>query len=303
VVAAGSTLYSELSADQNFAEVLKRIDDLPTGSRIRIRTNCAFIPWAILYSEKYQPDWEDGALPQVEKLWGNRFYIECLQMVSGKPYKPPTNLHEASPVFLSLNLNTTIDDAFAGKAFQPVQSHDTFRSKVLSKISMIETKTHGDEIKKMLHSENYKATFVYFYCHGQNSKPLSEEGVEKLEIDRDNFLEPRFLDDNRPFSCGPIIFLKSCSSGAFSPLSFSTFLTRFREKQALGLITTSFTIPAIFAAVFGQRLIARYLEQTPLGDALRDLCRELLQQSVPLGLFYSLHCPGDILPAKPKGAD
>jgi hypothetical protein len=93
---------------------------------------------------------------------------------------------------------------------------------------------------------------------------------------------------------GPLVFLNSCSSGGFSPLGFSTFLTRFRDKQALGLITTSFTIPAAFAAVFGQRLIERYVAGERLGRALLALRRDLLKVGVPLGLFYSLHCPGDI---------
>ncbi|MDQ3685364.1 MAG: C25 family cysteine peptidase [Acidobacteriota bacterium] len=299
VATAGATLYSELCTDKDFADVLKRIDeDLQPGSLLSIRTDCAYLPWEILYPGKFQDGWEDGSEPQIQKLWGSRFSIECLQMGWNKRYKTPTRLHESSRPHLNLSLNTTIDEAFAGKSFLPVASHTAFEKEIRAKGFNVEVFDDGPEIKQMLRSENNNATLIYLYCHGQNDRPLVEDHVETLELDHVHSIQPTFLDDEIKYNRGPIIFLNSCSSAAFSPLSFGTFLSRFRDKQALGLIGTSFTIPAAFGAIFAQRLIRRYFDGEPLGEALFDIRRELLKLDVPLGLFYSLQCPADIKAGK-----
>ena len=288
---AGAYLHTELSADPQFADLLKKIDGLPVGTLLSIRTDCAYLPWELIYPGKFQADGE--AAPQAQQFWGNRFAIECLQTGMGKQYKTPIRLHRASRARFTFNLNPTIDEAFAGKPFQPVASHSAFGKRLSESGVAVEFFEKAGDIRKLLRSEN-DSTLLYFYCHGQNDKPLADDHAEKLELDRDEYLEPRHLDDGVVYPRGPLVFLNSCSSGGFSPLGFSTFLTRFRDKQALGLITTSFTIPAAFAAVFGQRLIERYVAGERLGRALLALRRDLLQVNVPLGLFYSLHCPGDI---------
>lgn len=290
--AAGAALYSELSADRDFAEVLKRIDALPADTLLSIRTDCAYLPWELLYPGKFQADGD--AAPQAQQFWGNRFVIECLQTGFGKEYRTPINRHQSSTARFSFNLNTAIDEAFAGKGFLPVASHDAFKGELAADGVAADVYESGDDIRRLLRTENCESTLFYFYCHGQNDKPLADDHTEKLEIARDAFLEPRQLDDGVTYPRGPLVFLNSCSSGAFSPLSFTSFLTRFREKEALGLVATSFTIPAAFAAIFGQALMRRYARGEPLGRALLGLRRDLLKLGVPLGLYYSLHCPADI---------
>jgi hypothetical protein len=137
---------------------------------------------------------------------------------------------------------------------------------------------------------------IYLYCHGRNDHPFMDGQTEMLELDRGIEIDPDFLNDGIQFACGPIVFLNSCSSCALSPLSFANFLSRFREKQALGLIATSFPVPAVFAAAFGHEVIQGYIRdrQTPLGEALLQLRRKLLNHNNPLGLFYSLQCPMDV---------
>jgi hypothetical protein len=89
--------------------------------------------------------------------------------------------------------------------------------------------------------------------------------------------------------------------GAISPLAFTSFLSRFRDRQALGLIATSFPVPVVFGSRFGRRFIARYLDGESLGDAIFDLRREFLHEGNPFALFYSLQCPLDACGArKPK---
>ena len=299
-VEAGAALHSELSFDPEFAKLLKKLNELPTGTLLSIRTDCAYLPWELIYPAKFRAD--GNALPQEQQLWGNRFSIECLQTGMGKEYRTPTRKHQAGPARFSFNLNTTIDAAFAGKNFLPVASHNAFGQELSALGVAVEVFDEAGEMRKLLRTEDCASTLLYFYCHGQNDKPLADDHAEKLELAEGEYLVPEDLDDEVIYPRGPLVFLNSCSSGGFSPLSFGTFLTRFRDKQALGLVATSFTIPATFAAVFGQRLLRRYVAGEPLGRALLDLRRELLKLRVPLGLFYSLYCPADISIRK-KGAN
>ena len=59
----------------------------------------------------------------------------------------------------------------------------------------------------------------------------------------------------------------------------------------MGIIGTTILIPATFAAAFGSKLIEAYLDGIPVGRAIYELRRELLERNNPLGMFYSLQCP------------
>lgn len=291
VVMVGSWLYQGLSEDSNLAPILNAINDLKDGSKLSIITDCAFLPWEILYPHEFNSQWpaaKKAASFQPEKLWGNRFQIECLLM-GNTTWKPPLELHEHARPFVSMNLNPTIDDDFSGSVFRPVQSHRDFCQTLPGGV-IHDMRESGEAIKEMLLAADYQATLIYLYCHGQSGRPFSEGQQELLELDKGTQIDPSFLDSRTTFPSGRIVFLNSCSSGAVSPLSFSSFLSRFRKKQALGLIATMYPIPAAFAAAFGQKLIERYLSGIPLGEALLALRRELLAHGNPLGLFYSLQC-------------
>jgi len=158
-----------------------------------------------------------------------------------------------------------------------------------------ELHTKGADIKGIFYTSNYTPTMIYILCHGQNDKPLDPSQSEKLEIDEKEFIEPKDIYVPYKYSSGPIVFLNSCSSGASSPLAFSTFLSEFRKKQALGLIATSFPVPIAFGSAFGQALIREYVKDgKPIGQALLLLRRQQLNNSNPIGLFYTLQCPADI---------
>lgn len=111
-------------------------------------------------------------------------------------------------------------------------------------------------------------------------------------LDTDCRLQPADLGAGSPYKNAPIVFLNSCMAGAFSPLTFSTFLSKFRKRGALGMIATTFAIPIAFGARFGEEVVACYLmRRGSLAVALWELRhKHLVEQSNPVPLFYSLQC-------------
>jgi hypothetical protein len=301
VATAGWILYKKLADDEAFQKVLKAIDDLAPGSNLSIRTNCAFLPWEILNSAdfnwKYPEDIKKLNPIQPQNFWGYKLSIECLLVGEKQSYKTPASNHESSPAYVSLNIFRTIDEGFAGsvgRKFLPGQSHEDFCKELAPDIKS-EIHKSGAEILKVFNALNYDATLIYLLCHGQNDKPLDSSQREKLQVDEKDFIVPEDLFVQYKYPRGPIVFLNSCSSGASSPLAFSSFLSQFRQKQALGLIATSFPVPITFGSAFGQELMRRYLkQQKSIGQALLSLRREQLANGNPVGLFYSLQCPADI---------
>ena len=288
VVTAGATLYSELS-ELGFRSILEKIDStLKEGDRLTIHTDSAFLPWEILYPYEYNQQWKNKKL-QREALWGYKFMTNhiLLPTMDEGGWEPPLAEHLGGPVFISLNLNKTIEEAFAKRSFKPIDFHRQFFQSKLSNCG--ELLDDPEKIKDLLLAPDNKATVIYLYCHGQSTS-LADPTGDKLELAGETFIDPAFLDKTK-YQRGPIVILNSCSSAATSPLSFSSFYKKFRTKRAMGIIGTTILIPATFAAAFGKKLIEAYLDGIPVGKAIYELRRELLKRNNPLGMFYSLQCP------------
>ncbi len=293
-ISEGSALFTELS-DNGLKTILKKLDEMPDGSRLTVNTDCAFFPWEILYpldySKDYPPDLKDKNPAQSELLWGYRFIVNYNLLPAGEEgWEPPVDEHANGPAFVSINLNPTIDNAFKTKKFKPIAFHqDFYNTRIVA--SGGEIWQTGVDIVNQLLSTNNQATMIYLYCHGSSSVPFSPGVVEQLEFDSTTNIKPSSLNFSNVYARGPIVILNSCSSGAQSPLSFSSFHSTFRKKGAMGIIGTAIQIPATFAAAFGKRLIEDYLDGVPIGIAIYRLRRELIRNDNPLGLFYSLQCP------------
>lgn len=293
VVSEGAALYDELSREAEFTEFLNQVERLPDDSIITVETDCALIPWEILYPLKYNRYAPEELRDDIrlERLWGYRFQFEYMLLPKRGSWRPPLDEHRNAQTFVSLNLNPTIDNDFRSRPYKPIEAHKTFFKTQLGS-ERGEVWDTGSDILKLLLSQT-SATIIYLYCHGQCDDPFTGTGREQLLVDTGNYIEPATLNvvDNQ-YRGGPIIILNSCSSGAYSPLSFSNFHTKFMEKKALGVIGTTLPMPATFASAFGQRLIDGYVnENLSIGDALLRLRREMLDKLNPLGLFYALQCP------------
>ena len=194
-----------------------------------------------------------------------------------------------------MGLNTAIDTQVAANAeFKPIEFQADYSQKLGDQSELCDTE---EKLKKVFQERDYPSTFIYLYCHGQASNPFV--GVPELLRFADFDIKQSFLTDDI-YAHWPIVFLNSCSAGAFSPLLFSSFLTKFRTKQAFGVVAPAFPIPILFAAAFGRNLMDKYIDGVPIGRALWELRRELLKQGNPLGLFYTLQCPLDVTAPQAK---
>jgi hypothetical protein len=299
-ISEGFSLFTDLG-DFGLEPILKRLDKMPEGSRLTINTDCAFLPWEILYSQALSAEWppqlKEKNPPDPKRLWGYRYIINynLLDQEGDADWATMMAAHGKGAPFVSLNLNASIANAFTGKPFQPIAHHKDFYSQHLLVAKVGEINDSGKIILQQLYSDTQQATILYLYCHGRNSVPFSANNNEELEFDSTSRLAPPALRAYpNVYARAPIVFLNSCTSGQPSPLSFSSFHAVFRQKQAMGIIGTAIEIPATFGAAFGCRLLEKYLQGDPLGVAIYKLRRELVDKGNPLGLFYSLQCPAEV---------
>jgi hypothetical protein len=298
---AGWRLYNSLRQDPAFLTVLNEISALPphsrdVSSRIAIHTDHCFIPWGILYPYDYNCERQNPPPPDHQQFWGYRYHIECLLIGDSPKTATKSSRYRVKPIhkpFVSLNVNPTIDGTLTDNLGLARQSHKTFFTRSVPMLNG-ELLNDPQKIKALLQQIQAPATFLYFYCHGRNQNPYQPSQTEELELAPNITINPHFLPEGIMFPNKPVVFLNSCSSGAFSSLSLLNFHAKFKSAGAAGLIVTDFSVPVAFAAAFGQEIIRRYLHGQKLGEALLEFRRQLLDQKNPLGLLYSLQCPMDL---------
>ena len=301
-ISEGHGLYIFL-AEKGLESILKKLDAMPEGSTLTVNTDCAFLPWEILYSRPYDVTWPDEVKaanppPDPTRLWGYRFMINYnLLDQDGTPdWVTLMAAHKSGQPYISLNLNPSITNT--GRKFHPITYHRNFYDQHLAVKNIGNVYDSLSAILGQLYSNEQNATVIYLYCHGHNSVPFAADNSEMLEFapgQPDKRLKPDALGKApNVYARAPIVFLNSCLSAQTSPLSFSSFHAVFRKKQAMGIIGTSIEMPITFGAAFGCRLLEEYLKGVPLGVAIYALRRELVDNGNPLGLFYSLQCPIEV---------
>jgi hypothetical protein len=296
----GSSLYSELS-DSGFGPLLERLDKMPDGSHLRIVTDSAFLPWEILFPEGYSriaAAATDAPPPDPKRMWGYRFITEYNMLETnetGIQWDPLLTAHASRPPFVSLNLDSTIEQSAAGRPFCPIEFHREFYDDNLAVAQTGAVYDSAANILGQLYSKDQQATFLYFYCHGRNTVPFDVGGEELLKFDANSYVRPRdLIAVENVYNRAPIVFLNSCTSGQPSPLSFASFHSAFRKMKAMGIIGTAIKIPITFGAAFGCALLsAHYIDGKPPRTAIWALRRKLVERGNPLGLFYSLRGQGN----------
>ena len=291
---AGSELWSFLCRDGAIKQCLEAIDALPDGCRVAIRTRHVFIPWEILNPAPFNyalPEEAQETVPQRQRFWGYRFKLEAFPLDPAPSFDAPVSGGKG-PTHLALMLNPAIDEETANEKHEPVKSHQHVVGRLEEKDVVVDWIVHGKEALKSLALADRPWTFAYIFCHGQANHPGRAKAQEKLSIDFGVDITPKSVASQKRFSHRPIVMLNSCSSGAFSPLSFDNFYSVLVKRGVCGLVTTHFPVPTLFAARFGSRVMSNYAAgRSDIGDILFQLRRELLQQGNPLGLLYATQCP------------
>lgn len=296
IAVAGSVLHQKLCLDGEIKEALQYIEENgKLGATLTVSTDDIFLPWEFLYprfrSTNMTPQQERDSPLDPELFWGAKFAIETVQRGTGSLGELRRAHIEAAPA-VSLNLNPFIVIKGASPDAQPVavQRACAERLRVLGRLAGLHEDCEG--IRGVLQDASEEATVIYVYCHGASPSPFGGQD-EKLQLVEERCpLQPVDLAQGPQYKGAPIVILNSCLSGAFSPLTFSNFLSGFRRRGALGLIATTCSVPIAFAARFGIELMERCLDRRgSLAMSLRELRREhLLKRGNPVPLFYALMC-------------
>lgn len=285
---AGWALWANLTADPVLATILGDIDRLPAGSRVAVSTDTLFLPWELLYPEN-----PDLFAVKPALFWGARYLFQAT-LVEDASIARDKREHQNTAIGASLWVNPAIDKDFAGIQPQPAASHHDWAERTRNSLAVPCDEADPKSAKALLLNPKSGPVrkWIYLFCHGR-AGATNEMDLGGIPANR---VTPATLRGTPPFEGRPIVFLNSCSSGAASPLALTGFYQEFRKsKQVLGLIGTSVPVPATTAAAIGQRVSGLYLDGShDLASALHTVRRELIDRHIPIGLFYTLHAPGDV---------
>lgn len=292
--AAGWDLWKLLAEDPSMKKCLAVIDGLADGSEVEVRTNRVFLPWEMINPHKFEADWPAAMRPaiQPQRFWGYRFRIETGLMTEDPmvlDLEPPSG--GEGPTRIALMVNPAIDEERGFERARPSASHADILSRLPEHVTA-ELLTDGDDMKMRLLTAEDPWTMIYIFSHGQREGAFQGKKVEKLVLDRGVELTPDGLDYETRLSHAPIVVLSSCGSGAYSPLKFDSFYSVFKKRGACGLVAAHYSLPTLFAAQWGRRLVTEYAEgELTIGEIVHGLRVDLLRRGIPLGLLYAVQCP------------
>lgn len=302
---AGYKLHAFLSEDPAMKRILEAVERLPPDSLLEVQTDNVYLPWEILNRHAYDAGWHPKIKAkrsfQPQDFWGYRFQIESKPLAEIEDRGGPPS-GGSGPTFVSINLNPSIDEEPANIALAPGASHLPLELS-LRRQGRCSLRREGLPILEELSLATEPVTFLYLFCHGRRENPFQLGGSEQLELEKGTTVTPGALDTGRLFTHQPIVMLNSCSSGAFSPLQFDSFLTVFKKRGACGLVATTFPVPTLFAAAFGRAVLEAYARgEQSIGEIVLGLRRHLLENGNPLGLLYTLQCPLEARAPRPARA-
>ena len=298
---AGSLLYEGLRCYDGIKPILEYIERMPNGTLLTIGTRNIFLPWELLYPDNWSPDFSEEQKTthplNAARFWGARFAIET-EPLNGRPLSERCKAHLRTPPKISVNLNPTIRMVGLDEDKQPLQVHrDWAADLALRGLLDGELNDQCKIMKGVMQNGNHQASMIYVYCHGSASSPFGGDS-ELLVLNEDEGCKvtPKVVEveNSPPYSTAPIVFLNACKTGAYSPLSYTNFLHAFQSRGAIGLIATSHSVPATFAAHFGPEVVKSYLNCSgTLATSLYALRHKYLACKIPnpVPLFYTLQCP------------
>jgi CHAT domain-containing protein len=168
-----------------------------------------------------------------------------------------------------------------------------------------------DRLDSLLEVLRSKAPhIVYLYCHGSGRQagtaeiPMLFFGENPQNAKPGEWLERSMLrgaiEWTRP---RPLVFLNGCHTTKLDAHTTLDFVTGFvQNSNACGVVGTEITVFEPLACEFAKQFLTRFLSGAPVGYAVRDARRDLLQQGNPLGLVYTPFVLGGTRLVKAAGA-
>lgn len=270
----------------------------------------ATIPWGLLYERKVMrcnqlrvceqflshdidctncPSKNDYKVVCPHAFWGYRYAIEQLPAWTSEENSQTPNLvwEINNSERLHINFNVWRDFRFWRNHLPKLEQLGTVKMLVAEELIELEHiwATHSSDLD-----------IVYFYCHGGIDE---SEQLPYLQLSDDkiysNFIEACEVN----WQHRPLVLLNGCATGDYSPESYMSLIDNFRSAGASGVIATECPVPEMFAEPYAFALLTRVFRGEPLGKAMLEVRREMLQQHLnPLGLVYSLYAPYEIALAR-----
>jgi len=140
---------------------------------------------------------------------------------------------------------------------------------------------------------------IYFYCHaaggvGSNltDPELQFQGPEDKVV---GVITPDELSYRLKWSRNPLVFLNGCGTVGYTPESLTPFIKKLvDDRGASGIVGTEVPVWEQLASEIARRFFEMFLDGQPAGLALLLARRQILAQSNPLGLVYTLYAPADL---------
>jgi hypothetical protein len=209
-------------------------------------------------------------------FWGYRHQLGLPLSVAGAP-DAPTTINWSNKPIMTVGVSTDPKFILRDKHLQNLQA---IRA---AGLEWNLGSTRDDVIKKL---KETRPQLVYFYCHGglSGTRPYLQVGSGANGNLSPSFLRAKKIRWDTP---RPLVFINGCNTTALEPEQAIEFITPFIENaNAAGVIGTEITIFEPIATVFGEECLRRFLNKSPIGEAVRGARLKLLKNANPLGLVY-----------------
>lgn len=303
----GQQLYIRLLGDRDGVSVTRqmreqeRMHGAPLVVQIARLTLDTVFPWAVLYDRPLRyhpnrnqvcdqflanPDCLSGCADEDENVicpygfWGFRYIIEQPLRPPGRLASIATRLPAAGRPRMALVFGGGLGLA------------DRHRQQVAEILEGQADPAIYTDTDAVLCELSQSPEVVYFYCHGGSAPYRQWLAIGPQDPLMVSYLRNDLYDAWQDGA--PLVVLNGCRTAEYSPATLLSFVHRFGELDAAGVIGTEIPIHEYLGDMFGQFLLGRLLEGQPIGRILYDLRRELLGKKNVMGLAYVPYCYADL---------
>ncbi|WP_341994733.1 CHAT domain-containing protein [Microbacterium sp. LWH7-1.2] len=247
------------------------------------------VPWHALYLAR-----TFKGTPDKDRFLGFRHVIEEL-VVNLPRYDAPIPVDKGLSV--ALHFDPNIDEE---QNLDAVKNQRRFWADAVGCSPGIEVqdRTKNSELLKSIGSGS-RYQVIYFLCHagaGKSSEGQPLPNASWLQLTEEPVTVgdlTLFADARIKLKKNPFVFVNACRSAELSPQYTVNFPNYFLDRGARTVIGTECEIATHFADEFARRLFTAVLSGVPVGVAMLDLRREMIDDGNALGLAYGLHGASD----------
>lgn len=176
----------------------------------------------------------------------------------------------------------------------------------------LDVELRADSSKKTILAlmEDPDLAFVYFFCHGRLQElpghegeswlstpylAVGPEGHEERITDRDLRSWKLSLPPEHWQETAPLVFINGCHTAELTPDDLISFVYRFIDASANGVIGTEVVVSQHLASEIALTFFGYFLQEgTPIAEAMRRARLDFLRKGNVMGLAYTAYCDADL---------